>query len=202
MALGYFLSSTVTDRIHLLQHAAEELSEGKLETRVSVSGRDEVAALGKSFNQMASQLQAADEKQRELESLLRQLKEILADIPPPPLERKPFKSMRGKLPWPAVGRLVAKYNSLKGTANLRWKGMFIGAKLGNNVRAIYHGRVAFADWMNGFGLILLIDHGDGYMSIYANCQELHKSQGEWVQPGDIICRHLILNAFCQLRHFF
>ena len=69
MALGYFLSSTVTDRIHLLQRAAEELAEGKLETRVPVSGRDEVANLAESFNQMASQLQAADEKQRELERL-------------------------------------------------------------------------------------------------------------------------------------
>lgn len=69
MALGYFLSSTVTDRIHLLQLAAEELAEGKLETRVPILGRDEVSMLAKSFNEMASQLQAADEKQRELERL-------------------------------------------------------------------------------------------------------------------------------------
>lgn len=69
MALGYFLSSTVTDRIHLLQRAAEELAEGRLETRVPASGRDEVAMLAESFNQMASQLQAADQKQRELERL-------------------------------------------------------------------------------------------------------------------------------------
>ncbi|MBN1449408.1 MAG: HAMP domain-containing protein [Anaerolineales bacterium] len=69
MALGYFLSSTMTDRIHLLKHAAGKLAQGNLETRVPVSGRDEVATLAESFNQMASQLQAADEKQRELERL-------------------------------------------------------------------------------------------------------------------------------------
>jgi signal transduction histidine kinase len=69
MALGYFLSSTVTDRIHLLKQAAEKLARGNLEARVPVSGRDEVATLAESFNQMASQLQAADEKQRELERL-------------------------------------------------------------------------------------------------------------------------------------
>jgi len=69
MALGYFLSSTMTDRIHLLQKAAGKLAQGNLETRVSVTGRDEVATLAKSFNQMAAQLQAADEKQRELERL-------------------------------------------------------------------------------------------------------------------------------------
>jgi signal transduction histidine kinase len=69
MALGYFLSSTMTDRMHLLQNAAGKLAQGNLETRVSVSGRDEVATLAESFNQMAAQLQAADEKQRELERL-------------------------------------------------------------------------------------------------------------------------------------
>jgi len=69
MALGYFLSSTMTDRIHLLKKAAEKLAGGNLETRVAISGHDEIATLAESFNQMASQLQAADEKQRELERL-------------------------------------------------------------------------------------------------------------------------------------
>lgn len=69
MALGYFLSSTMTDRMHLLKQAAEKLARGDLFTRVHVSGRDEVATLAETFNQMAAQLQAADEKQRELESL-------------------------------------------------------------------------------------------------------------------------------------
>ena len=73
MALGYFLSSTMTDRMDLLKQAAEKLARGNLETRVPVSGRDEVATLAESFNQMASQLQAMDEKQRELESLRKDL---------------------------------------------------------------------------------------------------------------------------------
>jgi len=69
MALGYFLSSTVTDRMHLLKQAAEELAKGNLETRVPISGRDEVASLAETFNQMAKQLQTAAEKQRDLERL-------------------------------------------------------------------------------------------------------------------------------------
>ena len=73
MVLGYFLSSTVTERIHLLKGAAEKLAQGDLQTRVPVHGRDEVAALATSFNQMAAQLQIADQKQRELESLRRDL---------------------------------------------------------------------------------------------------------------------------------
>jgi signal transduction histidine kinase len=73
MVLGYFLSSTVTERIHLLKDAAEKLSQGDLKTRVPVNGRDEVAALSSTFNQMAEQLQDAEQKQRELESLRRDL---------------------------------------------------------------------------------------------------------------------------------
>jgi signal transduction histidine kinase len=73
MILGYFLSSTVTERIGLLKDAAEKLSQGGLETRVPIQGRDEVSALAVTFNQMAEQLQAADRKQRELESLRRDL---------------------------------------------------------------------------------------------------------------------------------
>lgn len=73
MVLGYFLSSTITERIHQLKGAAEKLAQGDLKTRVAVSGRDEVASLAETFNQMAEQLQAADKKQRELESLRRDL---------------------------------------------------------------------------------------------------------------------------------
>lgn len=73
MILGYFLSSTVTERIDLLKGAAEKLAQGNLQTRVPVDGRDEVAALSSTFNQMAEQLQAADKKQRELDTLRRDL---------------------------------------------------------------------------------------------------------------------------------
>src|SRR3989304_5336751 len=73
MVLGYFLSSTITERIHKLKQAAEQLAQGDLQTRVAVSGHDEVAALSVTFNQMAEQLQAADRRQRELESLRRDL---------------------------------------------------------------------------------------------------------------------------------
>ncbi|MFN8401163.1 MAG: HAMP domain-containing sensor histidine kinase [Anaerolineales bacterium] len=69
MALGYFLSSTITDRVHQLRGAAEQLAEGDLKTRVTVQGRDEVAALAQTFNKMAEQLEAADAKQRELEKM-------------------------------------------------------------------------------------------------------------------------------------
>ena len=170
-----------------LQASLQELERSHADMqRVRAERKTALLAIEKSLENDAKRLKKLHLDQRELENLLEQLNAALAEIPPPPLERKPFKSMRGKLPWPTRGTLKARYNTRKGAADLRWKGMFIGAKTGTRVRAIYHGQVAFADWMNGFGLILIVDHGDGYMSIYANAESLHKSQGEWVRPGDVI----------------
>ncbi|MEJ2398964.1 MAG: peptidoglycan DD-metalloendopeptidase family protein [Gammaproteobacteria bacterium] len=64
--------------------------------------------------------------------------------------------------------------------------MFIKAKAGRNVHAISHGRVAYADWLRGYGLLMIIDHGDGYMSLYAHNQALYKETGEWVEAGEVI----------------
>lgn len=166
-------------------HKALENQHARMQ-QVRKHRRVTIAKLETSLSSDGSKLSGFLHDQRDLEQLLEQLNQLFMDIPPPPLERVPFRSMKRKLPWPTPGTLIARYNTLKGIANLRWKGMLIGAKRGNNVRTIYHGQVAFADWMNGFGLVLIIDHGEGYMSIYANNQELRKSQGEWVTPGEII----------------
>ena len=176
--------SQVTKRLHE-SHKALQAQHATMQ-QARERRRATITKLETALSDDGSKLSHLLQDQRDLEQLLDQLNRLFADIPPPPLERKPFHSMKRKMPWPTPGTLKARYNSLKGTANLRWKGMFIGAEMGNNVRAIHHGQVAFADWMNGFGLILIIDHSDGYMSIYANNQELRKSQGEWVTAGEII----------------
>lgn len=160
------------------QHAAMQ--------RASEKRRASISKLEKRLSKDSGRLSVLLKDQQDLAQLLEQLNQVFADLPPPPLERKPFKSMKGKLPWPAVGTLKAKYNDTKDGDSRRWKGMLIGAKIGSDVHAIYHGQIAFADWMNGFGLILIIDHGDNYMSIYANNQTLYKTQGEWVAPGELI----------------
>jgi septal ring factor EnvC (AmiA/AmiB activator) len=67
---------------------------------------------------------------------------------------------------------------------LRWDGVLISAPEGQEVRAVHHGRVAFADWLRGFGLLLIIDHGDGYMTLYGHNQSLFKETGEWVEAGE------------------
>ncbi|SEP76369.1 Septal ring factor EnvC, activator of murein hydrolases AmiA and AmiB [Ectothiorhodospira magna] len=124
-----------------------------------------------------------------LEALLKTLDEILSDIPDHALTDHAFADRQGQLPFPVRGPLLHRFGSPRdsGTGR-RWQGVVIGAREGEPVRAIYPGRIAFADWMRGFGLLLIIDHGDGYMTLYGHNQTLYTSPGAWVQAGDLIAR--------------
>ncbi len=124
--------------------------------------------------------------EQQLQELVASLQEVLADIPAPASERRPFKAMKGKLSWPTRGELARSYGSRRGNTGLKWQGVLIAAPEGGKVRAISQGRVAFADWMRGFGLLLIIDHGDGYMSLYGQNQALYKEVGEWVDTGEVV----------------
>ncbi|GIZ12488.1 murein hydrolase activator EnvC [Pseudomonas sp. NCCP-436] len=99
----------------------------------------------------------------------------------------PFASARGKLPWPVDGRLVARYGTPRGgDARTKWDGVLIGATAGSQVRAVHGGRVVFADWLRGAGLLLILDHGNGYLSLYGHNQSLLKNAGDLVSAGEAI----------------
>ncbi|CDR93224.1 murein hydrolase activator EnvC [Pseudomonas sp. GD03721] len=99
----------------------------------------------------------------------------------------PFASARGKLPWPVDGRLVARYGTPRGgDARTKWDGVLIGAPAGTQVRAVHGGRVVFADWLRGAGLLVILDHGNGYLSLYGHNQSLLKNAGDVVKAGDPI----------------
>lgn len=124
--------------------------------------------------------------EQELKALISALSRALSDIPAEAGNRKPFSSLKGKLKWPAKGPLVNSFGSPRKLGKLTWQGVTIGAGGGQEVRAVSHGRVAFADWLRGYGLLVIIDHGDGYMSLYGHNQSLYKETGDWVEPGEVI----------------
>jgi septal ring factor EnvC (AmiA/AmiB activator) len=124
--------------------------------------------------------------EEELQNLLKALSKVLNDIPSSAQQLKPFKSQKGKMRWPTRGRLIAGFGSERNLGKLRWNGVVIEAKEGTNVRAITHGRVVFSDWLRGYGLIIIVDHGNGYMSLYGHNQSLHKDVGEWVEKDEVI----------------
>ena len=99
----------------------------------------------------------------------------------------PFAQARGKLPWPVDGRLSARYGTPRGgDARTKWDGVLISAPAGSQVRAVHGGRVVFADWLRGAGLLVILDHGGGYLSLYGHNQSLLREAGEVVKAGDPI----------------
>lgn len=145
-----------------------------------------LAELSKKIKNQESTLSSLETSRSRIENLLKSLGELLADIPTNPSESQPFLSQKGKLPWPIKGRFINKFGQPKNYGDLKWKGVLIKAELGSPVRAISHGRVAFSDWLQGFGFITIIDHGDGYMSLYGQNESLFKQTGDWVQAGEVI----------------
>ncbi|MGH8331554.1 MAG: murein hydrolase activator EnvC family protein, partial [Pseudomonas sp.] len=99
----------------------------------------------------------------------------------------PFASTRGKLPWPVDGRLLARFGESRGDdARTKWDGVMISASAGSQVHAVHGGRVVFADWLRGAGLLVILDHGNGFLSLYGHNQTLLKSAGDVVKAGESI----------------
>ncbi len=123
--------------------------------------------------------------QQQLETLLANLQDLFADIPEQ-LSEQPFAELKGQLSWPvkhANRRLSGRFGRSR-TAGVNWTGIFIDVPEGQSVHAVARGRVAFADWLRGFGWLIIIDHNDGFMSLYGNNSQLLQEVGSWVAPGE------------------
>lgn len=168
------------------QAALEELSDvrdraAEIETALVAAVAERERALDTVRLELAAHRQQAGElerNERNLVRLLEQLRDIFADLPKVLDGAQPFRSQRGRLPWPADGTAVAGENG----------GLVIAAETGAPVRAVAHGRVAFADWLKGYGLLLILDHGDGYMTLYGHNEALLKAEGAWVQAGETVAQ--------------
>lgn len=127
----------------------------------------------------------ADESR--LERLLREIRSVLPPHAAPfPDRAERFAALKGRLPLPFPGRIAARYGEPRGLGDLRWRGLFLAGREGQTVHAVSRGRVAYADWLKGFGLLLILDHGDGYMTLYGHNQALHRQVGDWVEAGQPI----------------
>jgi len=109
----------------------------------------------------------------------------LADIPANLGKQHDLNGLKGRMPLPAEGRVKHAFGQPR-TGGLRWQGWLIDAKPGSEVKSVAYGRVAYSDWLRGYGLLMIIDHGDGYMSLYANNESLLREVGDWVEPGSDI----------------
>ena len=138
--------------------------------------RRRMADEGREVERLASQ-------EQDLTRLIAELTSILSDYPIS--SEQPFGELRGKLTWPVAGRLLHDFGQPR-AGGIKWNGVVLAAPRGREVRAVYHGRVAFADWLAGMGLLVIVDHGDGYMTLYGYNETILKDTGDWVAPGDVI----------------
>jgi septal ring factor EnvC (AmiA/AmiB activator) len=124
---------------------------------------------------------------REAKERTAKQRESLAESQLQPVQTgRPFRELRGQLPWPVAGKPDNRFGGSRYGSEMRWQGISIRAREGDTVQAIHNGKVVFADWLRGSGLLIIVDHGDGYISLYAHNQTLLKSVGEAVKAGDAI----------------
>jgi len=181
------LEASITATTRELEQLVDKRLVQKQELTEYRSGRKRLLAkLDKDIDNQQLTLQDLENSRSRIEQLLMSLGELLADIPSEPAAQKPFSQLKGQLPWPVKGSFSARFGTSRKQGDLKWNGVVINSAYGTPVRAISNGRVAFADWLQGFGFITIIDHDDGYMSLYGHNQALYKQAGDWVEAGEVI----------------
>ena len=142
-----------------------------------------LARFDSEIKQKGQRLAQLEEDRQQLEDLLEELRR--QETPSMP-DSGAFAGRQGTLPWPVKGKVSARFGTPRDSGKLKWQGIMIDTHEGADVRAVAPGTGGFADWMRGYGLLLIIDHGDGYMSLYGQNQALHKNAGDPVADGETI----------------
>lgn len=182
--LDLIASSTEEETLRLRRLESEQAGQLEALSGARVERAQALASLEQRISNRTEQLARLERQAKDLERLIERLQEAMADFPV--LAEQPFAKARGRLPWPVKGKLLARFGQPRADGALRWQGVLIGTERGTQVRAPFYGRVVYADWLPGLGLLLIIDHGDGYMSLYGHNEVLYKAVGERVLPGDVI----------------
>ena len=195
------LMAEVRSKIEFLRAAVAEVAaeqgrlealESKQQTRLAElsAARKErsiaLARIDEDISDRSDRLTALQEEARSLETLVADLTRLLTSLPAG--DAVPFTDRKGDMAWPVKGRKIGSFGRPRADGQLRWEGIMMSAGAGTDVRALHHGRVVFADWLPGMGLLIVLDHGDGYMSLYGHNQDLLRDVGEWVSPDTVIAR--------------
>jgi septal ring factor EnvC (AmiA/AmiB activator) len=161
------------------------------------SRRSLLGKLSKQLRQQRHEISRLQRDENRLSQLVEKLTSMLQqpqsrsllrnnELPDRQFDGKPFEQLRGKLVLPVRGDITNRFGSPRPESNLPWKGLFLRTSAGQPVKAIAAGRIVFADWLRGFGNLLIVDHGDGYMSLYGNNETLYKQVGDVLHGGDTI----------------
>ncbi len=180
------LESKIIASSNILENRRQALNQRYQQLRHSQIKRIEVLnKLNADFNTKNSRLVELEQDRQRLQMLLDEAANSLANLKLPD-DALLFKQLRGELPKPSTGKVLHHYGSYRSSSRLTWSGIFYDDIPGSDVTAVHYGRVIFSDYLKGHGLLLIIDHGDGYMSLYAHNQALYKETGDWVSGEEVI----------------
>ena len=176
------VTTDLKEKMTLLSQLKAQHTQQKLTLQQSNKRRSStLASLNKELLSSQQQLAKLAVEEENLVAALQQLTSLVK----PQIKLSGLSQLKKKLRWPVKGNLVRRYGSQK-QGYLKWKGVLMTAPLGRQVQTINNGTVLFADWLKGYGLVTVIDHGDGYMSLYAHNQTLLKNTGDRVESGESI----------------
>jgi murein hydrolase activator len=164
------LEQDANDELRSVQQGRRDRSQVLVELDQKLKGR-------------AASLARLKREESTLEKLLADLRRVLSDFPV--TSDQPFEKLRGRLVAPVRGKLVADYAQRRPGA-MAINGVLLATERGSQVRAVYFGRVIYADWLPGMGLLTILEHSGGYLSLYGHNEQLFRSVGDWVAPGDVI----------------
>ena len=169
-------------QIEQLQTLKDDQQKQRLSLNKNKTNRSQtLASLSKELLSSKQQLAKLKNEEANLTAALQKLTELIRKE----IDLTGLSQLKRKLTWPVKGRLLRSFGSRK-QGHLKWKGVLLGAPVGKQVQTIHNGTVLFSDWLKGYGLLTVIDHGDGYMSLYAHNQTLLKSVGDRVETGEPI----------------
>ena len=184
------LEQTEISRIEELSYQRQLLaslsdSQRALETRFAERERI-LSDLENSIADTQAEIVANQENRARLETLVRNITATMAELRVE-ADQRSFSEIRGECQWPAQGEMVTSFGSAR-TGSIRWDGVMIESEMGDSVRAIHNGRVVFSDYLRGYGLLVILDHDEGYLTLYGHNQSLFVETGDWVLPQQMIAQ--------------
>ena len=185
--------ATIQDRLSQQNSDLLKLKERQQKTLAALettrSARDQtIRAINQRISGDLEEIKQLRANEQQIQALLKSLKDALADMPMDFGDAQPFPKMKGRLPWPIRGKLLASFGESKAGGRLSWNGIWIAATDGAPVRAVAGGRVAYVGWLQRYGLIVILEHEGGYFSLYGHNDSVSKQAGEQVHPGDVIAK--------------
>lgn len=169
-----------------LSQKLEELKQKQQQLSKAQGQRKQtLAKLETELSTSQQKLKKLQQDRERLEAVVSRVSEYIGDVAVDS-SGKSFDKLKGALPWPTHGRVISSYGSSRVANRISWEGIMIEANSGSDVKAVHAGRVVFSDYLRGHGLLIILDHGSGFMTLYAHNQSLNKELGEWVAAGDVI----------------